>query len=88
VHHSKICENGRFEKIYSNSSIIGKGTFGEVFKAKKLTDNHSYALKRVYFNLNLDDQNLPLFAEVEALKKATHENLVRYYTFWIEELNI
>jgi len=68
--------------------VIGKGTFGEVFKAKKLTDKNYYALKRVYFNLSIDEKNLPFFAEVEALKKSNHKNIVRYYTFWIEELNI
>lgn len=29
---SRYCENGKFQKLYTSPKLIGKGTFGEVYR--------------------------------------------------------
>ena len=38
-HESESFETGRFERIFKNSELIGKGGFGEVYKAVNKIEN-------------------------------------------------
>lgn len=44
-------ENGKFKKLYASPTIIGKGSFGEVYKCQKIVDLKEYAVKRIYFKV-------------------------------------
>ncbi|XP_053159248.1 interferon-induced, double-stranded RNA-activated protein kinase isoform X2 [Hemicordylus capensis] len=59
---------------------IGRGGFGNVFKAKHAIDNIVYAVKRVKLT---DSNGEESTKEVQALAKLKHENIVRYYHCWI-----
>lgn len=63
---SRFCENGKFEKMYSQPKLIGKGTFGEVFKCQKIVDLREYAVKRVYFKVRNEKtlREHPIFREI------------------------
>ncbi|CAD8054345.1 unnamed protein product [Paramecium sonneborni] len=86
---SQYLENNKFEKLYVFPKIIGKGTFGEVYKCQKIVDLKEYAVKRIYFKVQ-NEKNLrdhPIFREINGLQEINHKNIVRYYTSWIQELN-
>lgn len=40
------------KKTYSITKYLGKGTFGEVFKAKHRETGERFAIKRIKFNAN------------------------------------
>ena len=75
--HSRLVEE--FDVIEK----IGKGGFGEVFKAKHKLDQKFYALKRIPLNVSQKLQN-KIFREVNLLSGLEHENIVRYFSTWIE----
>ncbi|CAD8047115.1 unnamed protein product [Paramecium sonneborni] len=85
---SKLCENGKFQKMYTAPKLIGKGTFGEVYKCQKIIDLKEYAVKRIYFKVKNEKslRDHPIFREIGSLQEINHKNIVRYYTSWIQEL--
>ncbi|OXB80280.1 UNVERIFIED_CONTAM: hypothetical protein H355_013678 [Colinus virginianus] len=66
----------RFCREYKNIEPIGKGGFGNVFKATSKIDEKTYAVKRV----ELSNRNV--IREVKGLAQLEHENIVRYYCSW------
>ena len=38
-------EHGRFERLFTNIEVIGRGSFGNVFKSMKRDENKIYAIK-------------------------------------------
>ncbi|XP_072712677.1 interferon-induced, double-stranded RNA-activated protein kinase isoform X2 [Ciconia boyciana] len=65
----------RFLESFKNIEPIGKGGFGNVFKATAKLDERTYAVKRVRFTMNVK-------REVKELARLDHENIVRYYCSW------
>lgn len=61
--------------------LIGQGAFGKVIKVRNAVDKNFYALKKIKFKPN--DQKL--MQEVALLSALNHENVVRYFTSWIED---
>lgn len=51
----KFLENGRFQSKFETLSILGKGGFGVVYKAKYQIDNSIYAIKKVKLHLGLNE---------------------------------
>uniref|UniRef100_A0AAY4EMK5 non-specific serine/threonine protein kinase n=1 Tax=Denticeps clupeoides TaxID=299321 RepID=A0AAY4EMK5_9TELE len=68
----------RFELDFESVRQIGKGGFGRVFKARRKLEKRDYAVKVVRRTEKAE-------REVGALADLQHENIVRYYTCWIEE---
>ena len=68
---------------------LGSGSFSEVFKIYHKIDRNIYALKKIYIdpkkvtNKELDN----ISNEVKILSKFNHENIIRYYTSWVEYKN-
>lgn len=63
---------------------IGGGSYGLIFKAKKLKDNEPYALKYVRMKTPNNIEN----REVEALKSLDNVNVIKYYDHWTANLSI
>nr|XP_006131363.1 interferon-induced, double-stranded RNA-activated protein kinase isoform X2 [Pelodiscus sinensis] len=72
---NKYTKNERFISDFEEIEPVGIGGFGNVFKAKKIIDKNSYAIKRVKWNDKVH-------REVQALAQFEHKNIVRYYTSW------
>jgi len=73
---------------YKQISVLGKGGFGEVFKAYNYIDGQEYAIKRIIITAERlharKDKVTSLLSEVRALAQLNHQNIVRYYHGWIE----
>jgi len=68
---------------YYFSEILGKGSFGNVYKAKSLLYNTEFAAKLIPLPKNSYFQVSQSFsAEVMALQKLDHQNIIRLYDFF------
>ena len=65
-------------------SKLGKGGFGEVYKVKNILDQNEYALKKIIINTTNKLLNKKIKQEVRYLSGLCHENVVRYFSSWIE----
>jgi len=74
-------KRSRYETDFDEIQKIGKGGFGNVYKARNKIDGNLYAIKKIYIDhLNM----IKITREVKYLAKLNHHNIVRYYTSWIE----
>lgn len=76
--HSRL--QGEFEIL----RWLGRGGFGDVFKARNKLDRCVYAIKRILLNPSNKMLNRKIIREVKLLSRLNHENVVRYYNSWIE----
>ncbi|XP_023566970.1 interferon-induced, double-stranded RNA-activated protein kinase isoform X2 [Octodon degus] len=79
VENSKYTVNDWFTRIYENIELIGKGGYGEVFKAIHKLDKTINAIKRTKYNGEKE------LREVQALAAFTHPNIVQYRVCWYGE---
>ncbi|CAI5448298.1 unnamed protein product [Caenorhabditis angaria] len=72
-----------FEQCFKISSIIGKGSFGEVFAVKSMEDSRNYAIK---VSIQVIRQNCASkYREVENhMRLPKHSNLVEFVKAWEE----
>ncbi|CAG2164691.1 unnamed protein product, partial [Oppiella nova] len=63
---------------------LGKGGFGYVYKVKNILDGRCYALKKICINHSNHSLYEKIRREVNLLSRLNHENVVRYFTSWIE----
>ena len=60
-------------------SIVGKGTYGSVFKAHKMKDpNRLFAVKKI--DLSMEKEGFPITAlrEIMLLRQLSHENVIKF----------
>lgn len=65
--------------------MLGHGAYGEVLKVKNKLDQRSYAIKRIRINPNSKHYNKLITREIKLLSRLNHENVVRYYSTWVEQ---
>ncbi|XP_049927780.1 interferon-induced, double-stranded RNA-activated protein kinase-like [Epinephelus moara] len=68
----------RFTSDFDPMECLGSGVFGCVFKARHKLLNKFYAVKIIC----CEEKALQ---EVETLSDLHHRNIIRYYTFWMED---
>lgn len=75
--------SSRYNKDFVEDGRLGKGGFGEVFRARNKVDGQPYAIKKVKARSKaaLD----PVLSEVTVLSRLNHPNVVRYFASWIED---
>ena len=64
-------------EAYEFSEWLGKGGFGEVFRARRLRDQRSVAIKRLFGG----DKTARFVREAKILREAAHPNLTEYVDF-------
>eukprot|EP00521_Asterionellopsis_glacialis_P010545 CAMPEP_0195292734 /NCGR_PEP_ID=MMETSP0707-20130614/10747_1 /TAXON_ID=33640 /ORGANISM="Asterionellopsis glacialis, Strain CCMP134" /LENGTH=1451 /DNA_ID=CAMNT_0040353279 /DNA_START=120 /DNA_END=4475 /DNA_ORIENTATION=+ len=84
----------RYKSEFNEFSPLGKGGFGTVFQCENAFDGREYAVKKVYIKSRIDStgnltkefsQRLQrVLREVKILALLDHQNVVRYYTAWLE----
>ena len=66
--------------LLTNSSLIGQGAFGKVYKVTHVLDGQMYAIKEIQCTeTNIDS----VLREVRSLASLNHPNIVRYHHSWI-----
>lgn len=78
----------RLQSEFSFISKIGEGGFGEVMKVRNTLDQKVYAIKKIRLSSRNKQATRKLMREVKLLSRLNHENVVRYYTSWIEVTTI
>ncbi|XP_065208676.1 eIF-2-alpha kinase GCN2-like [Planococcus citri] len=85
---SQFDPSSRLIKEFDILGHIGSGAFANVYQVRNKLDSSLYAIKRIKLNLSksehLDDGKIR--KEVELLSRLNHQNVVRYYNSWIEDL--
>ncbi|XP_047379305.1 interferon-induced, double-stranded RNA-activated protein kinase isoform X2 [Sciurus carolinensis] len=76
VEGNQYTEDYRFATDFKDIEPVGKGGFGQVFKARHRIDGNLYVVKRVKYN------NKKVEREVRALATFKHPNIVHYYSCW------
>jgi serine/threonine protein kinase len=64
-------------ETYEFQEWLGKGGFGEVFRARRLSDKREVAVKRLFSSA----QSVRFVREAKILRGATHPNLTEYIDF-------
>ncbi|OAL50374.1 kinase-like protein [Pyrenochaeta sp. DS3sAY3a] len=85
-------QTDRYLREFSDSSIVGKGGYGKVFKAKHKLDGSFYAVKRIPVSaakLARIQEHGPqeleaMLEEVRSLARFDHNNIIRYHNAWLE----
>lgn len=74
--------------------MLGRGGYGLVYRVRHRLDNQLYAVKKVPLNMrrlqqvrgNVDVEDM--LREIRALARLDHPNIVRYFSGWIEWIDI
>ncbi|KAJ1963412.1 eukaryotic translation initiation factor 2-alpha kinase [Dipsacomyces acuminosporus] len=76
----------RYRTDFEEIEFLGKGGFGSVVKARNKIDGRYYAIKNIKLDARDTEGNKKIFREVTTLSRLHHQNVVRYYTTWVEDL--
>ena len=72
-------------RIYERKELIGSGSYGKVYRCINKLNGQEYALKVVEITAKTREEAVrqinALKAEIGVLKKLSHENIVKYYSF-------
>lgn len=82
---SNLRGHSRLDQEYAILESLGQGGFGHVFKVRNKVDDRIYALKRIQLDQQSEVVRRKIIREVKLLSSLNHENVVRYYTSWIDE---
>lgn len=75
----------RIENDFDTIELLGKGKFGKVYKVRDRLDEKFYALKRINLTTN-NRENMKTIREAKFLARLEHENIVRYYHSWTDDV--
>lgn len=73
----------RYAREFVEEGRVGRGGFGEVFRARNRVDGQPYAIKKIKARSRaaLD----PVLGEASVLSRLNHPNVVRYFASWIDD---
>ncbi|KAJ2818030.1 eukaryotic translation initiation factor 2-alpha kinase, partial [Coemansia erecta] len=78
----------RYRTDFEEIEFVGKGGFGSVVKARNRIDGRFYAIKKIKLDPRDTEGNKKIFREVTTLSRLHHQNVVRYYTTWVEDADV
>ena len=79
---ASLFDDSRYSNEFNEISLLGKGGFGQVWKVLNRLDGVEYAVKKVLLQKPIDFDKIT--REVKLLARLSHQNVVRYFTSWIE----
>ncbi|CAF3396443.1 unnamed protein product [Rotaria sp. Silwood1] len=81
-----VSAQSRLKSDFEVIGIIGRGGFGNVFKVQNKLDGCFYAVKQILLKSANKQVNKKITREVKLLSKLNHQNIVRYYSTWTEQM--
>ena len=81
---TKANTKSRYLTDFEEIASIGKGSFGEVIKARNRLDGRYYAIKKI--KIYQGNFQKKIMREVQTLSLMHHQYVLRYYQAWIEEV--
>jgi hypothetical protein len=84
--HVESLNVSRYAREFTQMDMLGKGSFGDVYKAQHKLDGVTYAIKQVLFsNCGYNDPKVgKVLREVKCLAMLDHPNVTRYFSAWLE----
>jgi serine/threonine protein kinase len=84
--HVESLNVSRYAREFRQLDKLGKGSFGDVYKAQHKLDGVMYAIKQVLFsNCGYNDPKVgKVLREVKCLAMLDHPNVTRYFSAWLE----
>ncbi|KAI8926668.1 kinase-like domain-containing protein [Entophlyctis helioformis] len=77
--------SSRYAADFEEVECLGRGGFGQVFKARNQLDGSVYAIKKIRVNPRDKPRMEKIIGEVLTLSRLNNEFIVRYYQAWFEE---
>lgn len=77
----------RYENDFVELEKINSGGFGSVHKAMNKLDSVHYAIKKIPIESFELLNTMKVINEVKILAKLNHDNIIRYYSTWMESTN-
>lgn len=81
-----VSAQSRLKSDFEVIGIVGRGGFGHVFKVQNKLDGCFYAVKQILLKSANKSVNKKITREVKFLSKLNHQNIVRYYSTWTEQM--
>jgi len=79
-----ILEGDKDKYIFNENSVIGRGAFGKIFKAKRKSDGRIVAIKKTEYDENYEHMLISnsTMREISILASLKHKNLIKYYNIY------
>ncbi|KAI8372143.1 kinase-like domain-containing protein [Blakeslea trispora] len=85
-------QNSRYNTDFVELNLLGKGGFASAYRARNKLDGIHYAIKKIRLgnDIEVEEQKRSdnpyerIFREIKNLARLEHQNVVRYYSSWLE----
>ena len=67
---------------------LGKGSYGTVYTVRSYIDDNIYVMKKMELNNLKEKQQKECYREVSILKKVSHQNIIKYYSSFLDSGNL
>lgn len=74
----------KYKTNYNELSILGKGSYGSVYKVYHSLEQNTYAIKKIFITDEIINENTNIFNEIQLFSKLYHDNIIRFYSSWID----
>lgn len=81
-----VPSQSRFEQDFERLGLLGRGSYGEVWRCRSRIDGKEYAVKivRYEFTSEMGHLNHPVLREVQTWANVQHSHAIRYHSAWVE----
>ncbi|OBZ82137.1 Eukaryotic translation initiation factor 2-alpha kinase 2 [Choanephora cucurbitarum] len=86
-------QNSRYNTDFVELNLLGKGGFASAYRARNKLDGIDYAIKKIRLGNDIEAEEQKksddnpyerIFREIKNLARLEHQNVVRYYSSWLE----
>ena len=85
MQQSKIKEVGSRLSDFIIIKELGKGSYGTVYTVKSNLNSNIYVMKKMELNHLTSRQQQECYREVSILKKVSHNNIIKYYSSFMDK---